>query len=112
MSHTLGSGVATGLRAGEEIKGQPGHLAVYLMASTTGYGLNTTLLKWRWTGHKATLLEFACGAEDVGDPGSIPESERYPGGGNGNPQQYSFLENPLDRGAWQATVYGVAKSWT
>ena len=41
--------------------------------------------------------------------GSIPVSGRYPGGGNVNPPQYSCLENPMDRGAWQATVHGVAK---
>ena len=42
----------------------------------------------------------------------IPGLERSPGGGNGNPPQYSWLENPMDRGAWWATVQGVAKSWT
>ena len=47
-----------------------------------------------------------------GDSGSIPGSERSPGGGNGNPLQYSFLRNPRDRGAWQATDHGVAKSQT
>ena len=49
---------------------------------------------------------------DVGDPGSIPGLGRSPGEGNGNPLQYSCLEIPMDRGAWQATVHGVAKSWT
>ena len=44
--------------------------------------------------------------------GSVPGSGRYPRRGNGNPLQYSCLENPMDRGAWQATVRGVAKSWT
>ena len=53
--------------------------------------------------------ESACNAEN---PGSIPESGRPPGEGNGNPLQYSCLENYMDRGAWQATVHGVAKSWT
>ena len=53
--------------------------------------------------------ESACNA---GDPGSIPGSGRPPGEGNGNPHQYSCLENYMDRGAWQATVHGVAKSWT
>ena len=48
----------------------------------------------------------------VGDKGSVPGSGRSPGGGNGNPLQYSRLENPMDREAWQATVHGVAKSWT
>ena len=46
------------------------------------------------------------------DPGSIPELGRYPGEGNDNPLQYSCLENPMDRGAWQATVHGVTKSRT
>ena len=46
------------------------------------------------------------------DTGSIPGSGRSPGGGHGHPLQYSCLENPKDRGAWQATVHGVAKSWT
>ena len=47
-------------------------------------------------------------ARDVRDLSSIPGSERSPGGGHGNPLQYSRLENPMDRGAWQATVHGVA----
>ena len=42
----------------------------------------------------------------------IPGSGRPPGEGNGNPLQYSCLENPMDGGAWQATVHGVTKSWT
>ena len=46
------------------------------------------------------------------DPGSIPGLGRSPGEGNGNPLQYSCLENPMDRGAWQATVHGFAKSQT
>ena len=49
---------------------------------------------------------------NAGDPGSIPGSGRSPGEGNGNPLQYYCLENPMDRGAWQATVHGVAKSQT
>jgi len=47
-----------------------------------------------------------------GDLGSIPGSGRSPGEGNGNPLWYSCLENPMDGGAWQATVHGVAKTWT
>ena len=46
------------------------------------------------------------------DAGSIPGSGRSPGGGNGSPRQYSFLENPMDRGAWRAMVHKVAKSQT
>ena len=51
--------------------------------------------------------ESACNARD---PGSIPGSERSPGEGNGNPFQYSCLENIMDRGAWRATVHRVTKS--
>ena len=51
-------------------------------------------------------------AGDAGDAGSIRGWGRSPGGGNGNPLWYSCLENPMDRGAWQATVRGVAKSQT
>ena len=55
------------------------------------------------------VKESAC---NVGDLGSIPRSGRSPGEGNGNPLQYSCLENPMNGGAWWATVHGVAKSWT
>ena len=51
----------------------------------------------------------ACNA---GDLGLIPGLGRSPGEGNGNPLQYSCLENPMDGGAWWATVHGVSKSWT
>ena len=51
-------------------------------------------------------------AEDSGDRGSIPGWGRSPGGGNGSPLQYSCLENPMDRGAWQTTFLGFAKSRT
>ena len=49
---------------------------------------------------------------DIRDVGSIPGSGRSPGGGHSNPHQYSCLENPMDRGAWQATLHRVTKSWT
>ena len=55
------------------------------------------------------MQESACSA---GNLGSILGLERSSGGGHGNPLQYSCLENPMDRGAWWATVHGVAKSWT
>ena len=51
-------------------------------------------------------------AGDIRDVSSIPGLGRSPGGGCGNPLQYSCLENLMDRGAWQATVHGVTKSWT
>ena len=58
--------------------------------------------------------ESAC---STGDPGSIPESGRSPGGGHGNLLQYSRLENPMDRGAWRAVVHGIVSqtrmiNWT
>ena len=49
---------------------------------------------------------------DARDEGSVPGSGRSPGGGNGNPLQYCYLENPTDRGDWQAPVHKIAKSWT
>ena len=57
--------------------------------------------------HGSESKESACNA---GDTGLIPGSGRSPGGGHGNPLQYSCLENPIERGAWQAIVHGVAKS--
>ena len=63
------------------------------------------LIHWCWLSGK----ESACNARD---PGKIPGSGRSPGKGKGNPLQYSCLGNPIDRGAWQTTVHGVAKSQT
>ena len=51
-------------------------------------------------------------AGDTRDAGLIPGLGRFPGGGPGNPLQYSFLENPMDRGTWRTIVQGVAKSQT
>ena len=51
-------------------------------------------------------------AREARDADSISASRRYAGVGNGNPLQYSYLENPMDRGAWKARVHGVTKSWT
>ena len=56
--------------------------------------------------------EFACNEGPAGDAGWIRELGGSPGGGNGYLLQYSCLGNLMDRGAWQATVQGVAKSWT
>ena len=60
----------------------------------------------------SAVKESTCNAGAVGDMGSIPELGKSPGGGYGNPLQYSCLDNPMDRGAWWATVHRVAKSWT
>ena len=68
--------------------------------------------------HLTPCLGFPGGSEfkasfcNAGDLGSIPGSGRSPGEGNGNPLQYSCLENPMDVGAWWATVHGVVKSRT
>ena len=51
-------------------------------------------------------------AGDIKDTGSTPGMGRSPGGRHGNQLQYTCLENPMDRGAWRATVHGVTESWT
>ena len=56
------------------------------------------------------LKNLLANAGDIKDVHSIPGSGRSPGVGNGNPLQYSWLENPMDGGAWQATVHSAAKS--
>ena len=65
-----------------------------------------------WTGVFPGGSEVKASACNVGDLGSIPGLGRPPGEGNGNPLQYSCLENPIDGGAWWAIAHGVAKSWT
>ena len=57
----------------------------------------------------SVIKESACNAGTAGDTRSIPGSGRSPGGGHGNPLQYSCLENPMDRAAWRAIVHGVAE---
>ena len=73
------------------------------------------------TKHSLTLKGFPGGAlvnnplaksRDIRDMGLIPGLERSPGGGNGNPLQYSRPENSTDRGIWQSIVHGVVKSWS
>ena len=60
----------------------------------------------------AVIKNLPASAGGTRDVGSVPGSGRSPGVGNGNPLQYSCLENPVDKGHWQATVRGVAKRWT
>ena len=62
----------------------------------------------QWCNGKAST----CNAGDTGDVGSIPGLTGFPGEENGNLLQYSCLENPMDIGAWPATVHRVVKSWT
>ena len=59
-----------------------------------------------------SIIQLRASAYKAEDLGSIPELGRSPGEGNGNPLQYSCLENPIDGGAWYATVHGVTKSRT
>ena len=72
----------------------------------------------RWLGHEGAsqvalmVKNPPANVGDIRDVGSIPELERYPGGGHGNPLQYSRLENAMDRRAWQAIVHWAAKSQT
>ena len=68
------------------------------------------LLEFHWASPVAQVVENLPANEGVTD--SIPGSGRYPGKGNGNPLQYSCLENSMDRGAWWATVHEVTQSWT
>ena len=58
------------------------------------------------------VKNLSANAGDVVDMGSVPGSGRSPGGGHGNPLQYSCLQNPMAKGTWWATVHRVAKSWT
>ena len=78
----------------------------------------TFIRKYRYIRRQRTsqlplvVKNMPASAGDLRDTGSITEAGRAPGEGNGNPLQYPCLENPMDRGAWQATVHGVAKSQT
>ena len=58
------------------------------------------------------IKDLPANAGNIRNTGSIPRLGRSPGGGHGNPLSYSCLENPMDRGAWQATVHEVTKSQT
>ena len=82
------------------------HIYVYLYKLWTWLQCSNGLPRWL-RGQEPT-----CNAGDTGDPVSIPGLGRSPRGGNGNPLQYSCLENPMDREAWRATVCEVPKSWT
>ena len=75
-------------------------------------GLLVSLLRRALIFPGGSAVESACQCRRSGGVGLIPGSGRSPGEGNGNPLQYSCLENPMDRGAWRITVHGVAKSWT
>ena len=92
---------------------RPRCLVVWLDIQRTGklllvvfrYDSRLTGLPWG-----LSSKESVCKAGGLGDEYSIPGSGRSPGGGHGNPLQYSCLENPMDRGAWQDTVHGATES--
>ena len=79
------------------------------MLKQTGVAIGSGTL---WLPGWLSSKESSCNAGDAGGTGSIPGSGRSPGGRNDNPLQYSCLENPMDRGAWRATVHEITKSWT
>ena len=66
-----------------------------------------------WASQVALVVKNTpANAGDLKDAGSIPGLGRSPGGGHSNKLEYSCLEDPMDKGAWQAIVHGVSKSWT
>ena len=92
-------GPAINLSQGQKTKSTPAFFLFFNLHCISCSVLRASLV--------VQTVESACSA---GDRGSIPGSGRSPGEGHGNPLQYSCLENPMDRGAWWATVHGVAKS--
>ena len=80
-------------------------------AAVYGVTQSRTRLKCQGSSSSSSSSDGKESAYNMGDPGSIP-GLRSPGEGNGNPLQYSCLENPMNRVAWQATVSGVTKSQT
>ena len=104
-------------------KGIPPRMGAYSGLHSSCFPDNANDVSQRITSYSFKLSffqkeDFLSGSEgkasayNAGDPGSIPGLERSSVEGNGTPLQYSCLENPMDRGAWQATVHGVAKSRT
>ena len=88
----------------QEALGGVGYVYTYCMSLHTSKLTKGLVAPWWLSGKES--------AYNTGDSGLIPGSGRSPGEGNGNPLQYSCLENSMDRGAWQATVHGEAKSQT
>ena len=79
----------------------------------SGFPFTLTFLMIQYDGDfpgGSVVKNLSANAGDARDAGSIPGSGRSPGVGNGNPLQYSWVENSMDRGAWQPTVHRVAKS--
>ena len=75
------------------------------------FPVNIRVLKARWASQVALVVKNQpANAGDIRDASLIPGWGRYPGGGHGNSLQYSCLENPMDRGAWQATIQSCKES--
>ena len=83
-------------------------IVVIIIEQSSAIERNTFLINT--TQGALVIKNLPASAVDIRDTGSIPGSGRSLGEGNGNPLQHSCLENPMDRGAWWATVHGVAKS--
>ena len=83
------------------------------MVQWLGFGSFTAMIKVQFPSQVAlTVKNLPVNVGGRRDTSWIPGSGRFSGGENGNPLQYSYLDNSMDRGAWQATVHRVAKSWT
>ena len=87
------------------------HLGLFrtCVLSEMGHGFNKEFYRFLWGPGVSDNKESTCNG---GDLDSIPGWGRSPGGGHGNSLQYSYLENPMDSGAWRATIHGVTKRWT
>ena len=81
------------------------------MMTSSSVGLDSKLNAFPEASQVALVVKNPpASSGDIRSEGSIPGSGRSPGGGNGHPLQYSCLENPMDKGAWRATLHGVTKS--
>ena len=98
-------------------EGRLGHsyiLMLYLSFALSPVTKIVSYILWKSVLRNSGLPQGLSGKEPAcrtGNPGSDPGLGRSPGGGHGNPLQYSCLENPIDRGAWRAMVHRVTKSW-
>ena len=84
------------------------------LCATIKMGCNQIIdiYRYRWASQVVLVVKnLPVNVGDVRDTGSIPGSERSPGRGHGNPLQYSYLENSMDRGAWWAKVHRVVENW-
>ena len=94
------------------------YITIFVVGGYAGPTLAFPSMKWVYVPHTRELpwwlsgKESSCKAREAGDTDSIPGSGISPGGGHGNPLQYSCLENTMDRGVWQVTVYRVEKNGT